>query len=171
MGIPSRLYPTAQPRFVRMVLQRSPRQVDGCDDRARLAAQQDGIASFAGKIGSGAHRDSGIGLGERSRVVDAVADHGYFATRGLQSANVRQLLFGKQSGVELVDAGLLRDRFGRGGGVSGEHDGSQAALLQRCERLGGSGADLVLRDEMAAILAVDGDEQDAAVSTLNSRAG
>ena len=42
----------------------------------RVAVEVDHVAGFARGLRAGVHRDADIGLGERGRVVGAVAGHG-----------------------------------------------------------------------------------------------
>ena len=54
----------------------APRQPDGVDRGAQVAAHQGEVAGLDRHVGAGAHRHAEVGLGERGGVVDAVADHG-----------------------------------------------------------------------------------------------
>ena len=55
------------------------------DDAAEIAFDQRHARALHGDIGAGAHRDADLRLGQRRRVVDAVARHGDDAAFGLAS--------------------------------------------------------------------------------------
>ena len=63
-------------------------EAESGDDLRRVAAQEDGVSGFTGKIGAGADGETGVGLGERGGVVDAVADHGDGTALGLEGADL-----------------------------------------------------------------------------------
>ena len=48
---------------------------DGGGDVERVGAHEHDVGGLDGDVGAGADRDADVGLGERGRVVDAVADH------------------------------------------------------------------------------------------------
>ena len=103
---------------------------------------------------AGVHGDADIGLGERRRIVGAVAAHGDQLALGLLLADQRQLVFGRCLGKEVVDACLGRDRCRRHRIVAGDHYRADAHAAQFGKPL----ADAALDD----ILELDDAEQPSA---------
>ena len=66
------------------------------------------------------------GLGQRRRVVDAVAGHGDDAALGLEPLDLLGLLVGEDLGADLVEPEPARDGLGRRAIVAGEHDEPEA---------------------------------------------
>ena len=100
---------------------------------------------------AGVHGDADIGLGQRRRVVGAVAAHGDQLALGLLVADQLELGLGRRLGEEVVDAGLGGDG-GRGHRVvAGDHHRADAHAAQLGEAL----ADAALDD----VLEVDDAEQ------------
>ena len=64
-------------------------------------------------VGAGADRQAEVGLGERGRVVDAVADHRDGAALALQALDHVGLVGGHDLGDHLVDPDLLGDALAR----------------------------------------------------------
>ena len=68
----------------------------------RSRSHQGEVTGFDGDVGAVAHRDAEIGLRQRGRVVDAVADHGDDATLGLQAGDRFDLAGGRHVGDHIV---------------------------------------------------------------------
>ena len=49
--------------------------LDDVDELRRIGVEVDHVPGFLGRLGAGVHRDADVGLGERRRVVRAVARH------------------------------------------------------------------------------------------------
>ena len=77
-------------------------------DAGEIAFDQRDAGALHRDIGAGAHGDADIGLGERRRVVDAVAGHGDDAAFAAQPPHDRVLLLGQHLGLDLGDAELAR---------------------------------------------------------------
>ena len=77
-------------------------------------------------IRPGPDRETEVGLCERGRVVDAVADHRHDLARVLETSHRRRLLVGQDLGDDTVDADLGRDAPRRFLGVSREEDRGKA---------------------------------------------
>ena len=91
-----------------------------------IRVQVDHVAGFFGRLRARVHRHGHVGLGQRRRIVGAVAGHGHQPAAGLVFADQLQLGFGRGLGQEIVDA-----RFGGDGGggqriVARDHDGLDA---------------------------------------------
>ena len=86
------------------------RELDGLDGRAQVAAHERDVAGLDRDVAPGADRDADVGLRERRRVVDAVADHGDDPPFILQPANLVALPFRQHARDDAVDAGDARDR-------------------------------------------------------------
>ena len=67
-----------------------------------IAAHQREVAGLDRNVGAGAHGDAEVGLGERGRVVDAVADHGDDATLRLQPGDGGHLVGRQHIGDHIV---------------------------------------------------------------------
>ena len=90
---------------------RPARQRDRRGDAAQVAAHQRDVAGLDRDVGAGADRDADVGLRERRRVVDAVADHRDDLPGGLPALDLRDFALGQHARDDRVDAGLPRDRF------------------------------------------------------------
>ena len=67
-----------------------------------------------GDVGSGAHGDADVGLGQGGCVVDAVSGHGDDSSLLLQALDDLGFALGKDPGFEVGDAQLAGDGLGRG---------------------------------------------------------
>ena len=103
---------------------------------------------------AGVHGDADVGLGERRRVVGAVAAHGDQLALGLLVADEPQLVLRRRLGEEVVDTGLRRDGGSRHRVVAGDHDGADAHAPQLGEALADAALDDVLEMDDAEQLAV-----------------
>ena len=75
--------------------------------------QQRDAGALQRDVGAGAHRDPDVGLGQRRRVVDAVAGHRHLAPLRLQARDGGRLAVRQHLGDDLVDADRLPDRLVR----------------------------------------------------------
>ena len=131
--------------------------LDDLDELGRIGVEVDHVAGLARRHRAGVHGDADIGLGERRRVVGAVAAHGDELALGLLVADELQLVLGRRLGEEVVDAGLGGDG-GRGHRVvAGDHDGADAHAAQLGEALADAALDDVLEVDDAEQPAVLGD--------------
>jgi hypothetical protein len=95
---------------------------------AQVVVHQRDVGGFDGGVGAGrAHGKADVGARQRRRIVDAVADHADQTPCPCRSLlQCRQLVFGQQIALGVVDADLL----GNGGGgvrvVAGQHQGLDA---------------------------------------------
>ena len=81
-------------------------------DLRQIVGHQHDVRRFQrGLRAATAHCDANIGLGQRRRVVDAVAHHGHAVALGLQFGNRCDLVFGHQLCTHLVDAQLVGNDF------------------------------------------------------------
>ena len=135
-----------------------------------LEVEIDHVAGLARGLRAGVHGDADIGLGERRRVVGAVAAHGDQLALGLLVADEPQLVLGRGLGEEVVDAGLRRDGRRRRRIVAGDHDGADAHAAQLGEALADAALDDVLEVNHAEQLAILGDRERRA-ARLRDRVG
>ena len=75
-----------------------------------------------------------VGLGERRRVVDPVADHGHEPALGLQPLDLGRLLLRKHFGQHALDAGLAGDGLRGDPRVAGQHDHLEPERAERGHR-------------------------------------
>ena len=136
--------------------------LDDLDELRRVAVEVDHVAGLAGGDRAGVHGDADIGLGERRRVVGAVAAHGDELALRLFLAHQRQLHLRRCLGEEIVDAGLGGNGSRRQRVVAGDHHGADAHAAQFGEAL----ADAALDD----VLELDDAEQPAVAGNSKRRA-
>ena len=105
---------------------------------AQVAGDQREVGGLDGDVGAGADREAEVGLGERGRVVDAVADHRDDAAFALQAADHVRLVGGHDLGDDLVDADLGGDGASGRLVVAGQQDRAQPERFERGDRLGGA---------------------------------
>ena len=86
------------------------RELEGLHRRAQVTAHERDVAGLDRDVAPRADRDAHVGLRERRRVVDAVADHRDDAALTLQPANLVALPFRQHARDDAVDAGAARDR-------------------------------------------------------------
>ena len=77
-----------------------------------------------------ADRHADVGLGQRGRVVDAVADHRDELAAGLQAADLGLLLVGPDVGQHALDAQLAGNGARRGVVVAGQHHHVEATAAE-----------------------------------------
>ena len=98
------------------------------------------------------------GLGERRRIVDAVAGHGDEAALVLKLLDRGGLLSGSTSASTSSMPSLRADRLGRDAAVAGQHDDANALVAQRRERLDGALLDRIGDGDEPGGCAVDRDQ-------------
>src|SRR6202012_5625753 len=108
------------------------------------------------------------GLGQRGRVVDAVADHGRGTAAGLQVGDELGLGGGERIADDLVDADRGGDGLGGGVVVAGQQDRTQAELAQGGDGSRGRGLDGAGEGQSAADDAVPADQDRGAAGALLS---
>ena len=91
------------PRVIRQLLA----DLDDLDELGRVRVEIDHVARFLGGLRAGVHRHADIGLGERGRVVGAVAGHRDEVARLLLLADECELVLRRGLGEEVIDARLL----------------------------------------------------------------
>ena len=106
----------------------------GARDAGKIALHQRDAGALDGDFGAGAHGDADIGLGQRGRVVDAVAGHGDDAALGRQPLDDAVLVLRQHIGLDFLDAELAGDRLGGRLVVAGQHDDPDAVVAQAVER-------------------------------------
>ena len=74
--------------------QRDARQAHGGDHVERIASHQHHVGALHGHVGARADRESDVGLRERRRIVDAIADHADFLSLRLERFHLVGLLTG-----------------------------------------------------------------------------
>ena len=91
--------------------QRPPREANRVAGGVEIAGDERQVARLDRHVGPGADREAEIGLRQRGRVVDAVADHRDDRSVLLQSrATTAALSAGRTSAIDVVDADLARRR-------------------------------------------------------------
>ena len=131
--------------------------LDDLDQLGRVGVEVDHVARLARRLGAGVHGHADVGLGERGRVVGAVAGHRDEPAVGLLAADQLELGLGRGLGEEVVDARLLRDLGGGEPVVAGDHDGADAHRAQLLEALAHPVLDDVAQLDHAEDLRVAGD--------------
>ena len=142
--------------------------LDDLDELGRVGVEVDHVPGLLGGLRAGVHGDADVGLGERGRVVGAVAGHGDEPPAGLLAADQRHLVLGRGFGEEVVDAGFVGD--GRRGErvVAGDHHRADAHESQLVEALAHALLDDVLELDHAehartAVVGVGDDQRRAAL--------
>ena len=121
--------------------------LDDLDELGGVAVEVDHVPGFLGRLGAGVHGDADIGLGERGRVVGAVARHGDEVAAVLLGADPGHLVLGRGLGEEVVDAGLGGDRRSGERVVAGDHHRLDAHGSELVEALAHAGLDDVLEPD------------------------
>ena len=135
---------------------------DDLDELGRVAVEIDHVAGLARRLRAGLHRDADVGLGERGRIVGAVAAHGDQPAALLLLPDIGELILGSRLRREIVDAGLRGDRRRGQRIVAGDHHRLDAHGAQLRE----ARADVGLHD----VLQMDDADQPAAVADRERRA-
>ena len=117
------------------------------------------MPGLARRLGAGVHRHADVGLGERGRVVGAVAGHRHEPPALLLVADQLELGLRRRLGEEVVDARLVGDRRRRQLVVAGDHDRRDAHRPEAVEALLHALLDDVLELDHAEHLRVAGDRQ------------
>ena len=132
-------------------------QVDGGYDVQQVVANEHNVSGLDRNVRAGADGDADVGLGERRRVVDPIADHGdLLAGARLQVFDFAHLLRGQHFGEHVADADLFGDVGGRFLVVAREQDDLEAHLLERVDGQVRLVFDLVGDDDHGDDEAVDG---------------
>ena len=93
-------------------------------------AHQGNRRRLNGDIAAAAHGDPHIGLRQRGRIVDTVADHRHLMPFALQALNRIGFPVRQHPGNHLINARLFGDSFGGGGVISGQHRQTIALAVQ-----------------------------------------
>ena len=117
----------------------------------------DHVARLARGLRTCVHRHADIGLGERRRVIGAVAAHRDQLALRLLVADQAQLLLRRRLGEKIVNAGFGRDRRRGHRVVAGDHDGADAHAAQLGETLANAALDDVFKMNDAEQFTVLGD--------------
>ena len=116
------------------ISQRGSAQADRCGHIAETALHQHDIGRIDGHIGPGTDRDADIRAGQGRRIIDPIAHHGNFALF-LQLTDHVFFAVWQDPGDHFIHAGLAADRLCRAGIISGEHDHTDAHILQFADGL------------------------------------
>ena len=112
-----------------------------------IAVEIHHVAGFARGLRAGVHRHADVGLGQRRRVVRAVAGHGDEMACRLFLADAFEFVFRRGLRHEIVHAGFGGDGGGGERIVAGDHDGADAHLAQLGEAFLDAAFDHVLQLE------------------------
>ena len=77
----------------------------------RSPGDQRHVGGLDRHVGTGADGDADVGLSERRRVVDPVADHRHQLALVLQVADLERLVLGQNLGEHALDPDLAGDRL------------------------------------------------------------
>ncbi len=128
-----------------------------------IGIEIDHVAGFFGGLRAGVHGHGHVGLGQRGRIVRAVAGHGHQPAAGLILADHLQLGFGRGLGEEIIDARLGGDGGGGQRVVAGDHHGLDAHPAQFGEAFLDAALDDVLEiDDAQRAIAFGHDQRRAA---------
>ena len=100
--------------------------LDDVEQLRRVGVEVDHVAGLLGGRRAGVHGDADVGLGQRGRVVRAVARHRDELAALLLLADQRELGLGRGLGEVVVDARLGGDRGRRERVVARDHHGADA---------------------------------------------
>ena len=114
------------------VAHRRPRELDGGNHAGEAALHQGDVAGFHGDVGSGAHGETDVGLGERRGVVDPVTDHGHDFAFALQQLDLVGLVVGQDLGEDSIDADAVCNGGGGAEIVTGEHHDLESEIVHAC---------------------------------------
>ena len=110
-------------------------QPDGVGGGAQVAADQREVRGLDGDVGAGAHGQAEVGLRERRRVVDPVADHGDDRALVLQPLDDVDLVGGQHLGDDVARSIPTWRATACGGAavVAGQQQRTQAERPQLCD--------------------------------------
>ena len=91
-----------------------------------LESKIDHVAGLFGRLRAGVHRHADVGLGQRGRVVGAVAGHGHQLAFVLLFFDQPHFCFRRRLGEKIIDARFARDRRGGARIVAGDHHRANA---------------------------------------------
>ena len=97
-GIAAVLYANAQNRLPLIVPRVRREERDGVSSNAQVARDDREVRCFDRHVGAGSQCDAEVGLRQRRRVVDAVADHGDASALGLEPDDLSCFAFGQHVG-------------------------------------------------------------------------
>ena len=145
--------------------------LDHLEELGGVGVEVDHVAGFLRRLGAGVHGHADVGLGERGRVVGAVAGHGHELALRLLVLDEAHLRLGRRLGEEVVDAGLAGD--GRGGArvVAGDHDRADAHGAEAVEALLDAALHDVLEVNDAEHARAVGDRERRAAGVADPRSG
>ena len=109
--------------------------LDDLDELRRVGVEVDHVAGLLGGRRPGVHGHADVGLGERRRVVGAVAGHRDQPAALLLPPDQRELVLGRGLGQHVVDPRLVGDRAGGALVVAGDHDRPDAHAAELVEPL------------------------------------
>ena len=93
--------------------ERPPREPDRVGRGAQVAGDERQVGRLDRDVGAGADREPEVGLRERRRVVDAVADHRHDLARLLEPLDLGDLVAGQDLGEHALDPDLGARRVSR----------------------------------------------------------
>ena len=93
-------------------------------------AHQGNRRRLNGDIAAAAHGDPHIGLRQRGRIVDTVADHRHLMSLALQELNRIGFTVRQNPGNHLINARLFSDSVGGGWVIAGQHDQTITLAVQ-----------------------------------------
>ena len=167
-GMAATLYANAQNRLPLIVpsVRRDRRIASAADTRSSPKQRQ--IAGLDRDIGAAPHRDAQIGLGERRRIVDTVADHRHRSSVVLQTTHDVDLVGRHHLGAHRLDPDLRRDPLGGRPVVAGEQHRFQTEPPQVGDRIGARRLDRVGDHELGEYVVVTTEFDDRAAGVPSS---
>ena len=109
--------------------------LDHLEQLGGVRVEVDHVAGLLGRLGAGVHGHPHVGLGQRRRVVGAVAGHGHQVALGLLLLDEPHLGLGRRLGQVVVHPGLAGDGGGGARVVAGDHHGADAHGAEALEAL------------------------------------
>ena len=136
----------------------------GADNAGEIAFDQRDAGILDGNLRARSHRDTHIGFGQSGRIIHTIARHGDNPAIGAQFTDDAVLVFRQDITLDIVNAKLPGDGFGRGAVVVGQHHNMDAIGAQAVECGARGRFDLVRDRDDASRLAVNANEKNC--STL-----
>jgi hypothetical protein len=133
-------------------------ELAGAHDAAQISLHEDHFPARHRHVGAGPHGDADVGLGQRGRVVDAVARHRHATAFGLQPGDQGELVGGRDLAADFIQPQLRPDRFRRREPVARGHDDADALVAQRADCLGRGVLDGIGDRDQARKPAIDREE-------------
>src|SRR5262245_21831064 len=146
------------------------REGDKIRDLSEAILEEDHMSRFGAYVGGApTHRKAHVSDRKGRRVIDAIADHQDAQSLVAQLANLLGFVLRQQTGIDLGDARLPSDIFGRQLLVTGYHqDAGNSQLLEAQHRFRSIGAKRVAKTDYADRLAI---RQDNYAGLTTVRAG